>query len=246
MKRLAVLALMLVLCGAAHAQENITEVIAVGPSWETFTNRDGTGLYHEILDKVFGLYGISVKREYVPSERAYDLVRDGKADFMTCHDVVDLPLRLAKHPMYEGTYFVFYKKSRFGNWKGDDTLKGHTVAWRIGYYDEINFPVEVIPKEVKSGISALGMVVLDRVDFYVDDMSFIEDSIKNSKVDFNLQDYAIKPVGRRTYHPVFSSSARADEVMRLYDAGMETLYKSDELQKIFNKWGYNMPLYIVD
>lgn len=246
MKRLAFLMLMLTLSSSAFAQQEITEVIAVGPSWDTLTNRDGTGLYHEILNEVFKLYGITVKREYAPSERAYDLVRDGKADFMTCHDRVELPLRLAKHPMFEGTYFVVFKKSRIPVWKGDETLKGKTVAWRIGYYDKENFPVEIIPKEVKSGISALGMVILDRVDFYVDDMAFIKDSIKKTTVPYHPEECDIKPVGRRTYHPVFSSSKRADEVMRLYDDGIETLYRNGVLPQIYKKWGYGMPHYDLD
>jgi hypothetical protein len=243
MKKIIVVGLMLLFCSSVYAKPNITEVVAVGPAWDTFTNRDGTGLYHEILNKLFGLYGITVKRIYAPSGRAYDLVRNGKADFMTCHDVVKAPLRLAKYPMFEGTFFVFYKKSRIGEWQGDETLKGKTVAWRIGYYEKGNFPVDIIPKEVKSGVSALGMVLLDRVDFYVDDMAFIKNSLAKSSIPFDINEYEIKPVGRRTYHPVFSTSERADEVMRLYDEGMEKLYRSGELPKIFKKWGYSVPHY---
>lgn len=243
MRHVVTLLVFLSVVSVARAQGEITEVVAVGPSWDTLTNRDGTGLYHDILKRVFGLYGIEVKRAYVPSERAYDLVRNGKADFMTCHDRVEPPLRLARHPMFEGTYFVFFKKSRVGFWRGDDTLRGKTVAWRIGYYDKENFPVDIVPKEVKTGPSALGMVVLDRVDFYVDDMSFIRDTIKNATIEFDMDEYDIKPVGRRTYHPVFSSSERADKVMKLYDEGMETLYRSGELPMIFRKWGYSMPHY---
>ncbi|MBU1611604.1 MAG: transporter substrate-binding domain-containing protein [Proteobacteria bacterium] len=219
--------------------------MAVGPSWESLTNRDGTGLYHEILNEVFALYDIKVRREYVPSERAYDLVRDGRADFMTCHDLVSKPLVLARHPMFEGTYFVFFKKANIGTWKGDETLIDRTVAWRIGYYDQRNFPVRVEPKEVKTGEAALSMVILDRVDFYVDDMSFIETSIKNSTISFVPEEYDTKPVGRRTYHPVFSDSERGRTVMKLYDEGMETLYRNGELTKIFSRWGYAMPHYDV-
>lgn len=248
-KLLLVVLFPLFLCGpgaaleahALSAPEPIAEVIAVGPSWEGLTNRDGTGLYHEILNKLFALYDIKVKRQFVPSERAYDLVRDGKADFMTCHDYVEPPLMLAEHPMFEGTYFVFFRKSNIGTWRDEDSLRGRTVAWRIGYYDQHNFPVRVVPKEVKTGVAALGMVVLDRVDFYVDDISFIQDSVRNAEIDFDPELFDTRPVGRRTYHPVFLDSERGRRVMELYDRGMETLYRSGELSRIYAKWGYKFP-----
>jgi ABC-type amino acid transport substrate-binding protein len=245
MKRtLAAAVLLSLLVGTCWAAEPITEVMVVGPSWETLTNRDGTGLYHDILRELFvGLYGIRVQRIYVPSERAYDLVREEKADLMTCHDRVDPPLMLARHPMFEGTYYVFFNKEHVGEWQGEASLQDKTVAWRIGYYDQENFPVSVRPKEVKTGEAALGMVVLGRVDFYVDDLSFIETSIKNSDMAYDREQFDIKPVGRRTYHPVLKDCERGHRVMELYDEGMETLYKNGTLSKLYAKWGYKMPRY---
>lgn len=47
---LCVLSLLAAPCpvGAQQAGD-IAEVVSTGQSWNTFTNRDGTGLYHEIV-----------------------------------------------------------------------------------------------------------------------------------------------------------------------------------------------------
>ncbi|MGE4292050.1 MAG: substrate-binding periplasmic protein [Desulfovibrio sp.] len=229
--------------GAEGLDDGITEVIAVGPSWKGFTNRDGTGLYHEILNSVFALYGIKVVRQYVPSEQAYDLVREGRADFMTCHDHVEPPLVLAKHAMYENWFHVFFSKGRFPDWRGMPSMRGSIVAWRAGYYGLRNFDVPIHAEEVESGAVALDMVVLGRADFYVDDESFIRDSMSKSALRFGPEEFRIEPVGRRQYRPVFAMSKRGVRIMELYDRGMEELYRNGALQRIFARWGQPLPYY---
>ncbi len=248
MKRLA--CLLLALCLAAPALGNtlpdaggITEVHVVGPSWDKFTNKDGTGLYHEILITLFGLYGIDYKRDYVPSERAYHLVRNGMADFMTCHDKPMPGLVLARHAMYENPYYVFFNKKNIGPWAVPGSLENRSIAWRIGYYDETNIPAHMRPKEVKTGVSALGMVLLGRVDFYLDDLNFIQDSISKNKIPFDQAEFDIRPIGTRAYRPVFNTTERGKKIMELYERGMEHLYADGRLQRIFDKWGFPMPSY---
>jgi len=235
--------LLILLSSTCVYAEDIKEVIAVGPSWDRFTNRDGTGLYHEILHAVFGLYGIPVRRIYVPSERAYDLVRSGRADMMTCHDEAASPLQLAHHPMFAGRYYVFFNKERIGEWKGVESLRDKVIVWRLGYYAENNFPVPVQFREVKTGSAALGMVLLGRADFYVDDMAFIETSMKENKIPYDRNAFDMRMAGYRNYYPVLLRSERGDAIRELYDQGIEMLARSGRLQDIFAKWGFPFPPY---
>lgn len=221
----------------------ITEVTALGPSWNTFTNLDGTGLYHETLRKVFGLYGITVQRKYVPSERGLQMLTSGEGDFQTCYDVIDPTYMLGRIPMYENAFHVFFNKQRIGPWHGPETLRGHTVVGRIGYYSERNFEVPVILHQVKTGVSALGMVLLGRMDFYVDDQLFIEDTISQSEMAFNRDEYDIQEIGRRAYFPVFANNEHGRKVRELYEAGMIRLHETRELEPIFQKWGHPYPQY---
>lgn len=219
----------------------VTEVISAGPSWETFTNMDGTGLYHEVLDAVFALYGVKVRHEYVPSARADELVRLGWVDMMTCDDRADSPLRLARYPLYVNDYFVLYDKERIGEWKGGESLRNKEVAAQKGFYHQWDFPVPVRIREMASGVKCLDMVLLGRSDFYADDMAFIEASIRESGARPDRSRYLTSKAGNRSYHPVFNTTPRSDAVLRMFEDGMLRLHKSGALKDIYLKWGHVYP-----
>ena len=220
--------------------ERVTEVVSAGPSWETFTNQDGTGLYHEVLNAVFALYGIKVRHEYVPSDRADELVRLGWADMMICDDRAEPPLRLARYPLYVNNYYVFFNRERIGPWKGAESLRDKEVAAQKGFYHAWDFPVPVHIREMPSGVKCLEMVLLGRSDFYVDDMAFISQSI-NEDPKFDMSAYDIQKAGRRSYHPMFNTTPRSDQVIRMYNDGMRTLHERGELKPIYEKWGHAYP-----
>ena len=231
--------------GAVSAQpeglgEVIGEVVSAGPTWGTFTNRDGTGLYHEVLDAVFALYDVKVRHEYVPSDRADELIRLGWADMMICDDSAQLPLRLARYPLYVNDYYVFFDKSRIGEWQGPETLRGKEVVAQKGFYHTWDFPVPVRIREMATGIKCLNMVLLSRSDFYVDDMSFILQSISEGP-KFDRKFYDFRKVGKRSYHPLFNTTPRSDTVIRMYEEGMRSLHETGQLRPIYEKWGHDYP-----
>ena len=223
------------------ADETITEVISTSPSWDKFTNRNGTGLYHEVLSEVFGLYGVKVRHEYGTSERAEELVMTQEADFMTCDDRAKPPLVLAKHPLYINDFYVFYKTSHFTPWKGVETIRDHEVLSQAGFYFQDNFPVPVKLKYVISGGQAVDMISMDRSDFYVDDLTLIKQSLADAKEPLNMSQYSFQVVGRRSYYPMFKNTPRGLKVMEMYDQGMETLHKQGRLRKHYEKWGFQYP-----
>ena len=225
--------------------EPITQVISTSPSWNTFTNEDGTGLYHEILGAIFNPLGIKVTHEYTNASRGLYMVQKGLADFYTCrNEIKDFPgLVLARHQMYEGKFFAMFPKVRVKDWQGVSSLANRKVVWRQGYYRESEFEVKLIVFEADSGVSALNQVILDRVDFYIDDLNLIRESISQNRLPFDMNDYRIEPVGKRTYHPVFNISVRGKAVMDLYDRGIDRLHRSGELRKIFKTWNHPYPAY---
>ena len=234
------LLLFVLLTPTAEAGE-IDEVVSTSPSWETFTNPDGTGLYHDILREVFALYGIPVRHEYAKSNRSEELVRLNLADMMTCDDMASPPLVMARYPMYANDFYVFFKKRRIGEWKGVGTLWGKEVLSQPGYYSVKNFPVPVKIKDVMTGVQAVSMILMDRSDFYVDDLALINQSLKENTQSYDKNDFAIKKVGERSYFPLFNTSERGRQVMKMYDDGMYKLHKQGKLRPIYEKWGYQYP-----
>lgn len=220
-------------------------IISASPSWTSFTNRDGTGLYHEILAGIFSPLGIRVEHRYTNANRGVHLIRKGLADVYTCRNNTygfD-DLILGRHPMYEGKFYAIFKKSRIPGWHGIATLTGRKVIWRRGYYDPREFKASFDVLETDSGTAALAQIVLERGDFYIDDLNLIRDSISQSQFAVPMEEYEIKPVGSRTYHPVFKDSPRGRQLKDLFDRGIEQLHRSGQLQKIFEKWHHPYPEY---
>lgn len=225
----------------AENPSGIAEVVSTSPSWDTFTNEDGTGLYHEILREVFALYGVEVRHLYSKSGRSEELVAENVADMMTCDDKATPPLVLGRYPLYVNSYYVFFKKDRIGPWKGIETLRDKEVLSQHTYYSQENFSVPVHVKDVQSGEQALAMILLDRSDFYVDDMTLIKQSMRLNTTPYDENDFDLREVGKRSYHPLFNQTERGQAIMEMYDEGMLKLHKAGKLKPIYDKWGYQYP-----
>ncbi len=139
--------------------ESLAKVVSTSPSWSSFTNPDGTGLYHEIIDEIFTPLGIKVSHEYSNAARGIIMVEKGLADF------------------------------------------------------------------------------------YIDDQTLINESLSRTTLPFNRNDLKIEPVGKRTYHPVFKDSKRGNQILGIYEQGMEKLHQSGRLKAIFKKWNHPYPDY---
>ncbi|MCG8688844.1 MAG: transporter substrate-binding domain-containing protein [Desulfobacterales bacterium] len=228
-------------CSAA----SIGQVVSCSPSWQDFTNQDGTGLYHDILSAIFTAQNIKVSHKYTSAKRGLYMLQNNLADIYTCKDKNDdLPgLLLADYQMYEGIVYALFKKDRINDWQGIVSLSQKTAFWRRGYYKPEEFNVDLIPVETDSGVSALGQIILGRGDFYIDDLNLINESISNSIFPVERKTLRIEPVLKRTYHPVFNNSDRGKAIMALYEKGMKRLIRSGELENIFKKYNHPFPEY---
>jgi len=226
----------------AKASERI---VSASPSWKSFTNRDGTGLYHEILAAVFSPFGIRVEHRYTNANRGLHLIKKGLADVYTCQVSTGefKDLMLARYPMYQGRFYALYKKSRIQNWQGPATLADKRAVWRRGYYCAHEFEPSFYILETDSGTAALAQVILGRADFYIDDLNLIKDSISATPFSFNMEEYGIRPVGSRAYHPVFKDSPRGRQILGIYHKAIEALHRSGRLKQIFDKWEHPYPDY---
>ena len=232
--------LALLLTGVAAASE-ITEIVTTSPAWNTFTNKDGSGLYHEVLRDVFALYNLPVRHEYAKSNRAEELVRLNNADMMTCDDLPSPSLVLARYPLYTNNFYAFFNKEHIGPWKGVQSLRGKEVLVQPGYYAPENFPVPVNLREVMTGTQAVSMILLGRADFYVDDLTLIRESLRQNTLAFEQEDFIIEEVGTRSYYPLFNTTDRGKRIRRMYEEGLLKLFREGRLQPIYERWGYQCP-----
>ncbi|KAB1440338.1 substrate-binding periplasmic protein [Pseudodesulfovibrio senegalensis] len=229
----------------AMGETGIKNVTIAGPSWADFTNQDGTGLYHDIFHAVFSPLNITVTHRYMPSARAYEMIRLGKADMMACsaHEVAEL--QLANCPMFVNNYHAFFSPKRISPWLGRESLNGRSLVWRRGYYHPREFEdlKNVEFTEHSSGSTALGMVILGRKDAYIDDINLIRESLERCSLEFALEDFAIRPVGKRSYYPLFAKTEHGNTLKALFESRMNKLHQDGTLKKIFRKWNFDYPDY---
>ncbi|MCG8615809.1 MAG: transporter substrate-binding domain-containing protein [Desulfobacterales bacterium] len=240
-----ILAICLLVSPHGAACETLSSITTASPSWNTFTNEDGTGLYHDIIKAVYSPRNIRVTHKYTNAKRGLYMIRQQLADIYTCKVMIDefSDLILGKYPMYEGQFYALFKKDTVKHWQGKSAMAGHRVVWRRGYYKASELDIDIRVIEADSGPSALGQVVLDRAVFYIDDLTLIRQSIAEGRHKFPPDAFRIEPVGRRSYRPVFKRSERGKMLMEIYNRGIETLHRSGELKKIFNTWGHTYPAY---
>lgn len=62
-----------------HAQST-KEIIVATESWEDATNRDGTGLYWDIVEAVYTPLGYTIDKKHTSYSKARDLVMANQAD----------------------------------------------------------------------------------------------------------------------------------------------------------------------
>ena len=237
---LLLIGLSLLIPPSVVAEDQRGVLITAGPAWNGFTNKDGHGLYHDLIQLIFGAR-FSVSHLYVPTIQANNLVAAGRADIKLCETKEVPPLHLAAYPLYENAYFAFFLKAKNPLWGGLESLAGKQVVWREGYYSQADFPVAVNAREVRSGESALMMVLLGRADYYIDDRQLINESLQLAKLDFDAQRFGLEVAGQRKYYPLFADSERGRQLKQQFEQGIEQLYRSGKLEPVYRRWGFPMP-----
>lgn len=235
-----VISILIGLCGSSPSVAEINKtIITAGPSWERFTNEDGGGLYHDIIREIFA--GYKVEHLYVPAVQANSMVAIGRADIKLCETKEIKSLVLASIPMYENDFYALFIRKRIEPIRGDLSLKGKKVVWIKGYYSNLDFTVPVNFIEVRSGESALKMVVHGRADFYIDDLALIRKSFDDADESFDPEKFGLEKVGTRQYFPVFADTPRGKAVLKHYELKMQELYKKGDLQRIYHHWNFPVP-----
>lgn len=231
---------------AQNETSQIKQVTWATPEWENYTNKDGTGLYNEILQNIFEdkKTNIRIIRIYVPWKRAVVMVKSKKADF-TGADEPQEALLHSMHPIVQNKENVFFHKDNVKNWTGIESLKDKYGVWYLGYLD---YQPPYIKKVLtgrgnKSRSAALKMVIFKRADYYYDNMDQMKSTIKNVDVPVNMEDYRIENIRNLNLYMLFSKTKRGEAIRQIFDNGIERLFRSGKLKKIFDKWNQDFPAF---
>jgi hypothetical protein len=183
----------------------------------------------------------TVEHFYAPTVQANSMVVIGRADIRLCETKPVESLVLPKYQMYENDFYALFLRANIAQWHGIQDLIGKRVVWREGYYSTLDFSVPVDFVEVRSGESALQMLIHDRADFYIDDHNLIEESFDIAKESYTEERFGLEVVGARKYYPLFANSPRGQLLKKQYESGIERLYREGVLQEIYERWNFRTP-----
>jgi polar amino acid transport system substrate-binding protein len=230
-------AAVLIIC-AAHAQdvEKLTTINVVTPMWEDQTQEDGTGLFFDVIRKVYEPSGIQLKFEIMPWQRAEEMVAAGQADAVPAA-YRDNPGVYPKYPLYVDYTTAVFKKSHIKEWKGPQTLKEKNVIWIRGYnFQDIPalIPLAMKWSEIDDYEQAWGMLENDRIDAYLESLIDLERYIRNNQID--MSQYQMEILVAKNAYIKFSNSNKSKKLIEIYDKRIPELMASGELKTMFEKW----------
>lgn len=129
------------------------------------------------------------------------------------------------------------QKNNIPHWQGKTTLKDKRLAWIRAYGFEAYLDESTHWVEYSSAESMARMLYKDRVDVVLDFSEFI-DSIKKIK-GYALYEYGLEPIFFKQRYLAFSMTGRSERFVYLFDKGMKKLHQSGELDRIYQRYGYD-------
>lgn len=203
-------------------------------SWEDCTNRDGTGLYLDILRAVFEPVGYGLDIQYVPYARSTHLVQAQRADVVIGPYEGELEKVIYPRWHYDNDdVSVVYRKG--DSWMGEESFRGKKVAFMRGYAYNEYFDVPFEVTEVDSRETGYTLLEKGRVDFFIDAVYEI-DTYREAHGGFSQ--FEVKHAKWLPMYFCFADNAKGRELADLYDRRFQELLDQGKIKALFDQWEF--------
>jgi polar amino acid transport system substrate-binding protein len=239
-KRIACISFVLLFCSIpinAISGNTLTEIMMASEEWTNATNRDGTGLYWDILRAVYEPLGIKTKFVIRPYNGSVKLVTKNRVDVAVgIYPDLIKGAHFSQFPIVKDYVLVLFKKNRIKAWNGQKSMQYQKVAWIQGYaYDDyLEVPVE--KSEFKDRDNILRQLDDDQVDFFMDTRNDLESVLNRGIVD--VSHYAVETVLELDRFLVFADSRKGKKLKKIFDHRFPDLVKSGEIERLIVKWNW--------
>ncbi len=224
------------------APDRIRQIHIVTQVWEDFTNRDGTGVYFDLLRAVYEPLGIKVKYRFFPWKRARAKIESNEADAMLAAfynaDYEDTTL-YPFYPMDSEEIAVIFKQGAVRKWQGQKSLENRMVAWPRGYNYHKYLKVKLHYDEMDKSHQGWLMLKHGRVEFYMASKEEIQELI--AKENIPMDQFEVREVFKRPLYMWFGKSARTLKLAAIYDRRISALLQSNAIAPIFRRYQVAMP-----
>ncbi|MEB8433935.1 transporter substrate-binding domain-containing protein [Cocleimonas sp. KMM 6892] len=218
----------------------IKTVKMITPSWDRYTNEDGTGLYFDLFRKIYEPEGIQLEFIIAPWRRATHEVKSGHYDFMVNAYLTPQlsDFIYPKQPMNMSYTLALFDKNKF-DWNGQKSIENKKVIWMYGYGFHKYLDVKVEWSEIGTLKQGWELLRAGRVDYFLDDSLTTDNYIKENNPD--MSNIGKEVAYTIDTYPRFNNSKRSRELIKIYEKRMKTLVESGELRAIFKQWDVRLP-----
>lgn len=214
------------------SSNNIKEVVFLSEEIDDLANKDGSGLYFDIVRKIYEPLNIKVVVKTYPYNRCVLLVKQKKADAWLGSYIDEEDFAL--YPKYyfdEDDVTAMYKKDKFPIFEGIKSLEGKNVGWLREYGYEEYIDIDIIKHERNNRKAILYSLEADRFDVYLDANYDMEEAIKKYKID--VSKYSFYELLSLKLYPAFSKDDRGEKLKIMWDKRFKEVLEDGSLRELF-------------
>ena len=240
-KFISCLLILIVTSSVTMATESI-KVCWITEAWPNFTQKDGKGIYHDLVNAVFSTHNnVSVEVQYAPWKRAVENVKKGYCD-MTGGIEKSADFHQSQFPLFEFNDLIVFKKGSI-DWQGLSSLENKTGVWVRGFITEdSDRMIKQYARGMEANDFAQALRILDanRVDYMISGVQAFENFSKTI-AGMNLTDYQTIIFKSGQLYMSFTKNNQGKYLRNLYDKGIKKL-KMENIRRIYGKWKQKVPL----
>ncbi len=224
--------------GLSGESNTPTDIILASKERAGATNRDGTGLYWDIIRAVYAPVGVKTKFIIRSRFHSIDLVKNQKADAVvgTFRDDIEGVL-FPKFPLAKEIVFVVFKKERLNQWEGIDSITGKRVAWIKDFHFDRHMDVTAEKTEFETRDHILRLLETDQIDFFVDTQNGLEAALNSKKLD--LTNLTAEILMNIDLYLAFADNEKGSKLRAIFNKRFPELVESGEIENLFVKWNGN-------
>lgn len=230
----------LVQFGGAHASSQPANIKVTSEAWLKATQKNGTGIYWDIIRLVYEPLGIKVEYNTTDYASSVSLVKQGKMDaWVGSYLDEEKGVIYPKWHLDADIVSAFYKKRFDFQWLGENSLAGKNVGWIKGYHYNKYIDVQFNNTEFSTREKAVELLEKGQLDFLLEAREELKNELK--KGYFDTTKYEFNTLMHLNVYLTFADNERGLQLQKIFDQRFSKLLESGEIKKLFDKW--NWPTY---
>ena len=215
------------------------EITVISESWDGATNHDGSGLYWDIVQKVYEPLGYTVVKKNASYAKSVKAVRMDQADLWLGSYKDEKAFALyPKYHLDQAVILAVFHSELFEQWKGQKSLEGLKVAWIRGYDYSKYLSTKVISQEVNELANGLKLLKSERIDVFIDNKKDLLEPMQRYRLDND--NYMTKIILQLKLYPAFSNSKKGKELRKIWDERMKELIETTEFKELYFNSEYTL------